>query len=461
MASQLSWLQTVSKQPLPILTSNNALPGANAPYKQWTQCIEQDPVLALHLFHYTNKILTKNQTQASSLSHVISLLGTQKIYKIAANLPRVDKRDPRHLSLFQLVADAQVATLLLKQCLHHKHLQMQESEYWQCIFHYVGHWPLILLNYKQWQKQDAQLEDLKAFNHRSSGITRIDANRWQQSIAKHFLLPRSQSSQLVSLSPIEPLTFKQQHIDVLMPYCHLLAFFSRKDSVFLQQNPCYRWLEKQLGISYFSGFLKTQLAQAAREIKNPYAGNAIKQLFKYPRKQKEINTQQSAGLIIADSVYFKRLYIKILKQPRNEMTKRQLIRDCLQGCCLGLGMRQATFFTIQQQQLVCVEDQQGSNNQQRQFSCSIHACSALMQLTQHSHQLLVQTLNNQQTRPELPADFLTQFTSQHFLLLSICQPGQCLGIFYFDLTQSPLNTVKKKQAFEQFVQKISEKLISL
>ena len=144
----------------------------------------------------------------------------------------------------------------------------------------------------------------------------------------------------------EKLHFKKQILDYLLPQMHYLAYFARKPKAQTQFQTLLKLTGDRLEQPYFNSFFASTLAQAARHIKNPYAAYAIKQQFN-PASSVEHRIKKPA-VTQTDAAFFKRLYAKISKQTAKQVTQHQLIHDCLQACCLGLGFEEAAFFKVEQ-----------------------------------------------------------------------------------------------------------------
>ena len=287
------WLNRLSKA-VPVLTPSAKLPSVNSSVDDFYRVIAMDPLLALQVFYFVNRLRKEAQPdkagghQIRTLKHALTLIGTQKLYAFCAKLPRLDQEKTQNQRLLKSLSDSLVATSLLKSWHNWRHVEWLDADHWACLFDRTGWWvmswldPMVMegIEYRVNQGEDEEHVFRECFG--------FGSREWDEAVIQYYHLPSV--AELSGLTPdsskkgeeedVAPAkNFKYSALNYYLPKSFQLAAGARSNwgsPAFAKQ---VERAENATLIDNFDGHLSAWLAAAAHSSPLSYVSEAIRTIF--------------------------------------------------------------------------------------------------------------------------------------------------------------------------------------
>ncbi len=324
MRNESAWFTRVQQLNLPAVLPVNALPGKDAPIKDWTSLIREDPLLTIYLFRYANKMLASHDVSVLTLEHAASLLGTERLHNLSAKIPRVEETSASAKGLLRAIGDSLLAASLLRQWFQIRQIPWTEADYWVSLFYDLSIWIGWLLEPEQMENIEFRVQKGEDRGKLLQSLFNMPVREFNAMLCRYFqlpVMPNDSNEETDTQARIQP--FKQSALKFFLPFSHDLAFAVRQDWQSKKLDDLCRSGEVSLGLPEFKPKLKQWVTTAAREFKLTHASIAARKLL---AQQPEVSivTQDNSGFSIHDMALAQKLShsmlarAKTVKQPEPE-----------------------------------------------------------------------------------------------------------------------------------------------
>lgn len=293
MSAHNPWLDRIKVIQLPALLPQTELPGPSAPLMDWIKVVSEDPLLAMQIFRYANRMMSNRQILVRTLEHAVALIGSQRLTRLCSQIPRLDPGTTAFSGLQSTVGDSLVAASMMRQWFDMRQIPWAEADYWMTLFYDAGLWALWLLEPQIMEGFEYRAERGENRNQLVEGMIGMPVRDWNDEVCRHFQLPvipetisDEETHQIESR--VQP--HKLAALKFFLPFSHELAYRVRLswDSEMLE-TLC-RTGEIALGLTQFRPLLKVWVTKAAREYRLPQAATAARSLLAH---QPPMSTHQS------------------------------------------------------------------------------------------------------------------------------------------------------------------------
>ncbi|MEP4548355.1 MAG: HDOD domain-containing protein [Saccharospirillum sp.] len=294
MNPQDPWLERIKAVTLPALLPQTSLPGPSAPLMDWIKVVSEDPLLAMLIFRYANRMMSNRQVLVRTLEHAVALIGSQRLIKLTESIPRLDPASTAFSGLQSTVGDSLVAASLMRQWFEMRQIPWTEADYWMTLFYDVGLWALWLLEPQMMDGFEFRAERGENRNKLIEGMIGMSVRDWNDELCRHFQLPAipetntNEENEHIE-NRIQP--HKLSALKFFLPFSHELAYQVRQNWESEQLDTLFRTGEIALGLTEFRPMLKTWITSAAREYQLPQAATAARRLLAH---QPPVSTQGAA-----------------------------------------------------------------------------------------------------------------------------------------------------------------------
>lgn len=294
MNPQDPWLERIKAVTLPALLPQTSLPGPSAPLTDWIKVVSEDPLLAMLIFRYANRMMSNRQVLVRTLEHAVALIGSQRLIKLTESIPRLDPASTAFSGLQSTVGDSLVAASLMRQWFEMRQIPWTEADYWMTLFYDVGLWALWLLEPQMMDGFEFRAERGENRNKLIEGMIGMSVRDWNDELCRHFQLPAIPETNTDEENRniedrIQP--HKLSALKFFLPFSHELAYKVRQNWESEQLDTLFRTGEIALGLTEFQPMLKSWITSAAREYQLPQAATAARRLLAH---QPPVSTQGAA-----------------------------------------------------------------------------------------------------------------------------------------------------------------------
>ncbi|GGX45980.1 HDOD domain-containing protein [Saccharospirillum salsuginis] len=291
MSPHNPWLDRAKTIKIPALLPQSALPGPSAPLMDWIKVVSEDPLLAMQIYRFANRMMSNRQVLVRTLEHAVALIGSQRLIKLSNEIPRVEAGSTAMAGLQSTVGDSLVAASLMRQWFEMRQIPWTESDYWMTLFYNVGLWTLWLLEPQMMEGFEYRAERGENRDRLIEELIGMPLRDWNDELCHFFQLPAipetnsPEENQQIE-NRIQP--HKLSALKFFLPFSHELAYRVRLswDSD-IMETLC-RTGEIALGLTEFRPMLKTWITKAAREYQLPQAATAARRMLAH---QPPLSTQ--------------------------------------------------------------------------------------------------------------------------------------------------------------------------
>lgn len=294
MSPHNTWLDRAKTIQIPALLPQASLPGPSAPLMDWIKVVSEDPLLAMQIFRFANRMMSNRQVLVRTLEHAVALIGSQRLIKLSGDIPRVKAGSTALAGLQSTVGDSLVAASLMRQWFEIRQIPWTEADYWMTLFYNVGLWTLWLLEPQMMEGFEYRAERGENRDRLIEDLIGMPLRDWNDALCQHFQLPAipetntPEENQQIE-DRIQP--HKLSALKFFLPFSHQLAYRVRMSWDAQDIDALSRTGEIALGLTEFRPRLKTWITRAAREYQLPQAATAARRLLAH---QPPMSTQASA-----------------------------------------------------------------------------------------------------------------------------------------------------------------------
>ncbi len=272
----------------------------------WIKVVSEDPLLAMLIFRYANRMMSNRQVLVRTLEHAVALIGSQRLIKLTESIPRLDPASTAFSGLQSNVGDSLVAASLMRQWFEMRQIPWTEADYWMTLFYDVGLWALWLLEPQMMDGFEFRAERGENRNKLIEGMIGMSVRDWNDELCRHFQLPaipetNSNEENEHIENRIQP--HKLSALKFFLPFSHELAYQVRQNWESEQLDTLFRTGEIALGLTEFRPMLKTWITSAARDYQLTQAATAARRLLAHQPPVSTQGTAESSGFSEADRAW--------------------------------------------------------------------------------------------------------------------------------------------------------------
>ncbi len=291
MSPQNPWLDRAKNIKIPALLPQPNLPGPAAPLMDWIKVVSEDPLLAMQIFRFANRMMSNRQVLVRTLEHAVALIGSQRLIKLTNEIPRVEAGSTAMAGLQSTVGDSLLAASLMRQWFEMRQIPWTEADYWMTLFYNVGLWTLWLLEPQMMEGFEYRAERGENRDRLIEDLIGMPLRDWNDELCRHFQLPAIVETNTAEENHqienrIQP--HKLSALRFFLPFSHELAYRVRLSWDSDIMETLYRTGEIALGLTEFRSMLKTWVTKAAREYQLSQAATAARRLLAH---QPPLSTQ--------------------------------------------------------------------------------------------------------------------------------------------------------------------------
>jgi hypothetical protein len=300
------WLERIKAVTLPALLPQTSLPGPSDPLMDWIKVVSEDPLLAMLIFRYANRMMSNRQVLVRTLEHAVALIGSQRLIKLTEDIPRLDPGSTAFSGLQSTVGDSLVAASLMRQWFEMRQIPWTEADYWMTLFYDVGLWALWLLEPQMMDGFEFRAQRGENRNKLIEDTIGMSVRDWNDELCRHFQLPAipetNTSEEIEHIEDrIQP--HKLSALKFFLPFSHELAYRVRQTWESEQLDTLFRTGEIALGLTEFRPMLKSWITSAAREYQLPQAATAARRLLAHQPPVSTQGTVRREGFSEADRAW--------------------------------------------------------------------------------------------------------------------------------------------------------------
>jgi hypothetical protein len=517
-----AWLELAKKMPLPILKASAKLLTKQikdgASLAEMAQTIERDPALCLHLFLAANRHNKNKELEVSSLSHVVTTLGTQGLINVVKQAPQMElhKSDAYQKGYLQSQADSSLAGHLVEYWCSKMHIGNPEKLKWATIISGAPQWIMWRVGYgsmrkSQWLAQHefhplkkvennvfgCQLDDVSNAVGRYLKLPLLaqqaleldecpSSRQWGKMLSPKYL-DYFDNDKRLRLQKSKPITLialvKYLSVQVNLGWMHRHCLRSQIIIAHLSNQPLDQVIKQNhhLAVEHSRNNASVQVLPAAASLLWPDQKELHRPWLRLPVSC--VEHQIERGIPATKTIYNKdNANVDNIKQPPRHANKdllmglinqfnhqvasfndvHEILRACNKAINEGLGMRR-TFVCILDKSgkvlrpLYCVGIENDSSI--RGLKIKLDSNRFFAKLLGKSSSLKVDASNYSHAKHMFDDNILNILSNQNFMAMSLFANGKAIGVIYADATVGEdCISDKEYQAFKKICQCASNAL---